>query len=115
MTIHSCSNEFNVRNIAVTCHRELRRISCLLVDTCKMDQILIKQSRDKMNPSDIFFISLQMKKNVETIQIDFGGQFDKQLKDLITEFADVAEESEGLPTHRIMLDHKVKLIGYPPR
>ena len=31
------------------------------------------------------------------------------------EFADVTEESQGLPPHRGHLDHKVKLTGYPPR
>jgi len=46
---------------------------------------------------------------------DFGEKFDKLLKKLITEFADVTEEPQGLPTHQGHLDYKVKLIGYPPR
>ena len=36
-------------------------------------------------------------------------------KELITEFADVTEEPEGLSLHRGMLDPKNKLTGYPPR
>jgi hypothetical protein len=46
---------------------------------------------------------------------DIGEHFDKQLKQLIAEFADVTEEPEGLPPYRVMFDHKVKLSGYPPR
>jgi len=34
---------------------------------------------------------------------------------LITEFADVTEEPQGLPPYRGHLDHKVKLTSYPPR
>ena len=52
---------------------------------------------------------------MDIIKSDFGAEFDKQLKQLITEFADVTVEPEGLPPHRGMLDHKVKLTGYPPR
>jgi hypothetical protein len=46
---------------------------------------------------------------------DFGEHFDKQLKQLITEFADEAEEPQGLRPHQRHQDHKVKLIGYPSR
>jgi len=109
------SNEFTMKNATVDCHREPRRISCLLVETTKMDKILIKQSRNKKNPADIILISLRIKEDLETIKSDFGEQFDKQLKQLIAEFVDVAEELEGLPPHRGMLVHEVKLTGYPPR
>jgi ssRNA-specific RNase YbeY (16S rRNA maturation enzyme) len=106
VTIHPSSNEFIVKNATVACHREPRRVSCLLVDKSKMDKILIKQSRNKKNPADVFLISLQFKEDLEKIKSDFGEQFDKQLKQLIlTEFADVTEEPEGLPPHRGMLDH----------
>ena len=80
-----------------------------------MDKILVKEGRNKKNPSDVFMISLQFKEDLDTIKSDFGAEFDKQLKELITEFADVTEEPEGLPPHRGMLDQKVKLTGYPPR
>ena len=36
-------------------------------------------------------------------------------KKLITKFADVTEEPQGLPPHRGHLDHKVKLTSYLPR
>jgi hypothetical protein len=80
-----------------------------------MDIILVKQYRNKKNPSDIFMISLQFKEDFDATKSDFEEEFDKQIKELITEFADVTEEHERLPPHRGMLDHKVKLIGYPHR
>ena len=57
------------------------------------------------SPSDVFMISLQFKEDLDTIKSDFGEELDKQLKELISEFADVTEEPEGLPPHRGMLDH----------
>jgi hypothetical protein len=80
-----------------------------------MDKTLIKLSRNKKNPAYVFLISLHLKKDLETIKSDFREQFDKQLKQLMTDFADVTEEPEGLPPHRDLSDHKVKLTGYPPR
>jgi len=99
----------------VTCHREPRRISCLLVDSSKMDKILIKQSRNRKSPKDIFLIALQFKEDFKTIKSDFGDQFDKLLKERITDFANVKEVPEGLLPHRGTLDHKEKLTCYQPR
>jgi hypothetical protein len=80
-----------------------------------MNQIIVKQARNKKYPVDVFLISLHFAEELVTIKSDFGEQFGQQLKHPITEFADVAEEPQGLPPHRGHLDHKVKLIGYPPR
>ncbi len=77
VTIHSSSNEFTVKNATVVCHREPRRIICILVETSKMDKILIRQSRNKKNPSDVFVISLEFKEDLDKIKSDFGAQFDK--------------------------------------
>ena len=62
-----------------------------------------------------FLISLHFAEELATAKSDFEEQFDQQLKHLITEFADVTEEPQGLPPHRRHLDHKMILIGYPPR
>ena len=67
-----------------------------------MDKIAVKKSRNKKYPSDVFMISLQFKEDLDTLKSDLGEEFDKQLKELITEFADVTEEPEGLPPHRGM-------------
>jgi len=48
-------------------------------------------------------------------QIFVNQIYDKQRKQLITEFADVVEEPQRLPPHRGNLNHKVKLTGYQPR
>jgi hypothetical protein len=58
---------------------------------------------------------LQFKEDLETIKNDFCEQLDKQLKELTTKIADVTEEPEELPSHRGMLDRKLKLTGYPSR
>ncbi len=77
MTIHPSSNEFTVKNATVVCHREPRRMSCILVDASKMEKTMVKQSRNKKNPLDVFMISLQFKEELDTIKSDFGEEFDK--------------------------------------
>ncbi len=88
----------------------------MIVDSDKMDQIIVKQARNKKNPSDVLLISFHFaNKDLASNKSDFGDQFYQQLKQLITEFADVTEEPQGLPPNRGHLDHKVKLTDYPPR
>jgi hypothetical protein len=70
----------------------------MTVDSDKMNQIIIKQSRNKKKPSELFLISLQLKEELDTVKSDFGEIFDQQLKSLITEFADITEEPQGLLT-----------------
>ena len=99
----------------IHCNREPRRISCLIVDTDKMKQIIDKQSRNKKDPEDFFLISLHFAEELATVKSVYGEHFDQQLKHIITDFADVTEEPRGLPPHRGHLDHAMKLAGYPPR
>jgi hypothetical protein len=85
-------------------------------DSKKLDQIIFKQARNKKKPSDAFLISLHLAEELPTIKIIFGEQLNKQVKQLITEFADVTEEpKELIPHHREHLNHKLKLIVYPSR
>jgi hypothetical protein len=70
-----------------------------------MGQINIKQARNKKDPSDVFLISLHFAEDLTSVKSEFGDKFDQQLKQLITEFADVTEEPQGLPPHRGHLDH----------
>jgi hypothetical protein len=66
-----------------------------------MNKIIVKHARNnKKNPSDVFLISLHFAEDLACVMHDFGEQFDQQLKQLITEFADVTEEPQGLPPHR---------------
>jgi len=87
----------------------------MIVDSDKIGQIIVKQARNKKNPSDVFLISLHIVEELATVKSGYGEQFDKHLKQLITEFADVTKEPQGLPPHRGHLDHKVKLTCYPHR
>ena len=52
---------------------------------------------------------------LDTVKSDFGAAFDQQLRNLITEFADVTEDPQGLPPSRGDLDHKIRLTGCPKR
>jgi hypothetical protein len=54
-----------------------------------MNQIIVKQARNKKDPVDVFLISLHFVEELATVKSDFGEQFDQRLKNLITEFADV--------------------------
>jgi hypothetical protein len=87
----------------------------MIVDADKMGQIIVKQARNKKDPSDVFLISLHFAEDLASDNSDIGDQFDQQLKQLITELADVTEEPQGLSPHRGHLYHKTKLTGHPPR
>jgi hypothetical protein len=95
MVIHPSLNTFTMGDFTINCNRETRRISCKIVDSDKMDQIIVKQTRNKKVPSDVFLISLHFAEDLASVNIDFGDQFDQQLKQLIMEFADVTEEPQG--------------------
>ena len=115
MVIFHSMNTFTMGDFTINSNRESRRISCMIVDSDTMDQIIVKQARNKKNPSDVILISLHFAEDLASIKSDFGEHSDQQLKQLITEFTDVTEEPRGLTPHRGNLDHKVKLTGYPPR
>ena len=56
----------------IQCNRESRRISCFIVDTDKMKQIIYKHARNKKDPVDFFLISLHFAKELATIKSEFG-------------------------------------------
>jgi hypothetical protein len=86
-------------DFTMQCNRESRRISCKIVGTDKTSQIIVKQDRNKKNPTDAFLISLHFAEEIASVRSDFVEKFDQQLKHLITEFTDITEESQGLPPH----------------
>jgi len=102
---HPNLNSFTMGDYTIQLNRESRRISCLIVDTGKMNQIIAKQARNKKDPMDVFLISLHFDEELATVINDYGEQFDQQLKHLITEFTDVTKEPQRLPPHRGHLDH----------
>ena len=50
-----------------------------------------------------------------SFKTDFGPELDTQLKEPVIEFADVTQEPQGLPPHRDVFDHKIRLTAYPKR
>jgi hypothetical protein len=115
VVIHPSLSTFTMGDFTINFKRETRRISCMTVESDKMDQIIVKQSRNKKDPSVVFLIFLHFAEDLASVKIDIRDQCYQHLKQLITEFADVTEEPQGLPPHRGHLDHKVKLTAYPPR
>jgi hypothetical protein len=115
VVIQPTLNTFTIGDLTINCNSESRRIFCMIVDSDKMEQVIVKHAQNKKNPSDVFLISLHFVEDLASVKSDFGEQFDQQLKQLITKFADITEDPQGLPPHREHLDHKVKLSGYPPR
>jgi len=101
----SQSKVFTMGDYIIQCNRKSGRISCLIVITDKMNQIIAKHARNKKDPVSVFLISLHLAEELATVKSDFEEQFDQQLKHLITEFADVTEEPRGFPPHRGHLDH----------
>ena len=57
-------NAFTVGGFITNCNRESRRISCMIVDSDKMDQIIVKQAINKKNHSDFFLISLHFPEDL---------------------------------------------------
>jgi hypothetical protein len=65
-------NSFTMGDYTVQCNLESRKISYLIVDTDKMNQIIVKQARNKKNPMDVFLISQHFVEELTTDISDFG-------------------------------------------
>jgi hypothetical protein len=52
---------------------------------------------------------------LESIKTAFSLELDTQLKELVAQFPDVTKETQGLPPHRGIFDHKIRLTAYPKR
>ena len=73
------------------CEAQPRKISCLLVDSSKIQKILIKAARNKHNEYELFLVSLHFNEELQSLKTDFGSKLDNKLKELITEFVDVTQ------------------------
>jgi hypothetical protein len=60
-------------------------------------------------------VPLHFDQELESIKTDFGPESDTQLKEVMTEFADVGKEPQGLPPHKGIFDHTIRLTTYPKR
>jgi hypothetical protein len=72
VAIHRNLNSFTMGDYTVQCNRESRRISCLIVDTDKINQIIAKQARNKKDLVDVFIISLHFAEEPSNVKINFG-------------------------------------------
>ncbi len=97
------------------CESQPRRVSCLLVDAKKMQKNLAKAARSMRTESELFLVSLHFFEEFDSIKTGFASELDSQLKQLVTEFADVTQEPQGLPPHRGIFDHTIRLTGFPKR
>ena len=58
VVIHRDINSFTMRDFTIQCNRESRRISFMLFDAHKMNQIIVTQARNKKNHKDVYLIFL---------------------------------------------------------
>ena len=79
------------------CESQPRWVSCLLAESSKMQKILAKAARNKSTKTELFIVSLDFAEELESTKADFGPKLDTQFKELITKFADVTQEPQGLP------------------
>jgi hypothetical protein len=84
VVIHPSLSIYTMGDFSINFNRESRRISCMIVDYDKMDQIIVKQAGNKKNPSDVFLIYLYFAEDLASVKSYFGDQFDQQLKQLST-------------------------------
>jgi hypothetical protein len=80
-----------------------------------MQKISAKVARSNHIKNELFLVSLHFAEELESIKTDFGPELDTQLKKLVTEYVDVTKEPQGLPPHRGIFDHKIRLTAYPNR
>ena len=86
-----------------------------MVDSSKMQKILAKVVGNKHTESEMFLVSLHFAEELESLKTDFGSELKIQLRELVTEFADATQEPQGLPPHRGIFDHTIRLTAYPKR
>jgi hypothetical protein len=72
VAIHPNLNSFTIGDYIVQCNRESRRISCLIFDPDKMNQIIVKQARNKKDPVDFFLISIHFVEELAIVKSDLG-------------------------------------------
>ena len=115
MSIQPSKNVGLIGDIPFSCDSKLRQVLCLLVDSAVMQKIFAKAARNKHTKSELFLVSFRFAEELECIKTNVGPELDIQLKELVTEFAHVTQEPQGLHPHRGIFDHKTRLTAYPKR
>jgi hypothetical protein len=65
MSIQPSNNSVVINDRSFPCESQPRRISCLLVDSFKMQKILTKAARNKHNECDLFPVSLHFNEELQ--------------------------------------------------
>ena len=113
MSIQPSNDLMLIADMPFSCESQPRGVSCLLVDSYKIQNFFTKAARNKHTESELLLVSLHFYEESESIKTDFGLELDIQLKELVIEFLDVTQEPQGLPPHRGIFDHKIRLTAYP--
>jgi hypothetical protein len=95
MSIQLSNNSVLIGDMPFACESQPRRVSCLLVDSSKMQKIFAKAACSKHTESELFLVSLHFSEELESIKTDFGPELDAQLKKRVIEFANVTQEPQG--------------------
>jgi hypothetical protein len=115
MSIQPSNDMVLIGDAPLSCESQPRWVSCLLVDSSKMQKTLATVARNKHTNSGLFSLSLDFAEELESIETNFGPELDIQLKELVTKSVDVTQEPQGLPPHRGIFDHKIRLTAYSQR
>jgi hypothetical protein len=79
MSIQPSNNLLLIGYMIFACETRPRRVSCLFVDSSKMQKIFAKVARNKHTKSELFLVSLHFSKELESIKTDFGPELNTQL------------------------------------
>jgi hypothetical protein len=60
-------------------------------------------------------LSLHFTKALKNIKINIGSECDSELNELAIEFTDATQQPQGLPPHRVIFYHKIRLTANPKR
>ncbi len=76
MSIQPSNNSVFIGNLPFACVSQPRRVSCLLVDSSKMQKKLAKVARNTHTENELLLVSLHFFEELESIKTDFGSEFD---------------------------------------
>jgi hypothetical protein len=68
MSIQPLNNSVLIGDTPFACESQPRRVSCLLVDSSKMQKKLAKTARNKHTESELFLVSLHSSEELESIK-----------------------------------------------
>ena len=74
MSIQSSNNLVVINDRPFPCESQPQRISCLLVDSSKVQKILTKASRNKRNECELVLVSLHFNEELKSMKTDFGPE-----------------------------------------